>query len=138
MLSIRTSADMQRTLDTAVLDPPLRALLALRCDQLTAGTDLDLAELAHMIVVQHSDTLATVEAEAGLPVATNLVDGSRLGQRGFVPSFEWVARHGCWLEAVMILNDDGFALVLFAADCIHTDPQVLSLLRAGSADLKCR
>lgn len=133
MLSIRSSADLQRTLDTAALDPPLRTLLALRRDQLTAGTHLDLGEMAHFMVVQPGDTLPAVEAEAGLPMGTNLVDGTRLGERGFVPSFEWVARHGCWLEAVTVLNDDGFALVLFAADCIHTDPKVLSLLRAGSA-----
>lgn len=131
MLSIRTSADMQRALDTAMLDPPLRSLLALRRDQLTNGSDLELADMAHMIVVQPSDTLAAVEAEAGVPVATNLVDGKRLGDRGFVPSFEWVERHGLWLEAVMVLNDDGYALVLFAPNRIDVDPDLLLLLNRG-------
>lgn len=128
MISIRSSADLARVLDEALLDPPLRRLLALRRDQLTGGTDLDLAEAAHFIVVEPHEELVAIEAAAGLPIGSNLVDGKRLGEPGFVPSFDYVERHGQWIEAVTTLNDDGYSLVLFAAQRIDTDPSVLRLL----------
>ena len=131
MISIRSSADMARVLEEALLDPPLRRLLALRRDQLTQGTDLDLAEAAHFIVVEPHETLAGIEAAASLPIGSNLVDGKRLGETGFVPSFDYVERHGQWIEAVTTLNDDGYSLVLLAAQRIDTDPSVLRLLEHG-------
>lgn len=130
MISIRSSADLARAFEGA-LDPPLRRLLTLRRDQLIGDTDLDLSDIAHMIVVQRGDTLAAVEAEAGIPLATNLVDGSRYGEPGFTTSFEFVERHpGGWLEAVLILSDDGYGVALFVPDRIDTDPKLLLLLLA--------
>jgi hypothetical protein len=132
MISIRSSADLARVF-TGMLDPLLRSLLTARRDQWLDGADFDLGELVHVIIVQHGDTLAAVEAEAGVPIATNLVDGSRLGDPDFVTSFEWVERHAGWLEAVMILSDDGFGLALFVPDLIEIDPEITLLLRRCSA-----
>lgn len=133
MLSIRSSADMEAALGT-MLDPALRALLTERRDQLADDAGLDLAELAHIIVVRPGDTLAAVEAETGVPVGSNLVDGSRLGEPGFTPSFEYVERHpGGWWEGVMILSDDGFGIVLLVPDRIDVDPALPLLLRRGLA-----
>ncbi len=132
MLSIRNSADLARAF-TGMMDPVLRSLLTTRRDQWLDGADIDLSELVHVIIVQHGDTLAAVEAEAGVPIATNLVDGSRLGDPAFVTSFEWVQRHPGWLEAVMILSDDGFGIALFVPDLIEIDPAITLLLRRCSA-----
>jgi hypothetical protein len=110
MISIRSSADMARALAGA-LEPPLRRLLTLRRDQLMEHDDYDLGELAHFIVVQPGDALAGIEAEAGLPVDFS--------------SFEYVERRCGWLEAVLILSDDGFGLVLFVPDRIDVDPALL-------------
>lgn len=131
MLSIRNSADMDRAL-VSLLDPTLRRLLTLRRDQL-AEDGLDLDEIVHIIVVRPGDTLAAVEAEAGVAIATNLVDGSRLGDPEFEPLFEYVTRADGWLEAVMILSDDGFGLVLFVPDTIDIDPAISLLLRRCAA-----
>jgi hypothetical protein len=115
MISIRSSADMARALAGA-LDPPIRRLLTLRRDQLLEHKDYDLGELAHFIIVEPCDTLATVSAEAGLPIP--------------FPSFEYVKRHGGWLEAVLILSDDGFGVALFVPDRIDLDPALLVPLLA--------
>lgn len=131
MLSIRNSADMDRAL-VSLLDPALRRLLTLRRDQL-ADDGLDLDEIVHIIVVRPGDTLAEVEAEAGAAIATNLVDGKRLGDPEFEPLFEYVTRNDGWLEAVMILSDDGFGLVLFVPDTIDVDPAISLLLRRHAA-----
>jgi hypothetical protein len=131
MHSIRNNADMDRAL-VSLLDPALRRLLTLRRDQL-AEDGLDLDEIVHIIIVQSGDTLAEVEAEAGVAIATNLVDGSRLGDPEFEPLFETVTRKDGWLEAVMITSDSGFGLVLFVPDTIDVDPAISLLLRRHAA-----
>ncbi|MBB5698506.1 hypothetical protein [Sphingomonas yantingensis] len=116
MLLIRSSADMARALAFG-LEPLLHNLLAERRSQLLRdlpGTDL--SELAHFIVALPSDPIHLIEQVAGIPLATNLIDGSRLGEPDFTPSFEFVERHSGWIEAGLILNDDGFALVLLVPD----------------------
>lgn len=110
MISIRSSADMAKALAGA-LEPPLRQLLTLRRDRLTGYESYDLGELAHIIVAQPGDALATIEAEAGMPVDFS--------------SFEYVERRCGWLEAVLILSDDGFGVVLFVPDHIDMDPALL-------------
>lgn len=131
MLSIRNSAQMEAAL-ASVLDPALRALLTEQRDQLAGEGDL--ADLAHIIVAGPGDTLAAVEAEAGVPISRNLVDGSRLGEPDFTPSFEYVEQHpGGWFEAVLILSDDGFGIVLFVLDRVDVDPRLALLMRRGLA-----
>ncbi|MEA1084216.1 hypothetical protein SFC76_08070 [Sphingomonas sp. CD22] len=127
MISIRSWAAMAAALDT-LLDPDLRRLLTERRDQLL-DYGCELGDLAHIIVTQRGDTIAAVEAEAGVALASNLVTGDRLGSPDFEHSFEYVERHGCWLEAVMILSDDGFGIVLLVQDRVDTDPDLLALLR---------
>lgn len=128
MLSIQSSADMALALASPI-DTDLKRLLALRRDQLLACDGYDLGELVHLIVAEPFDTLAAIEGAAGVPLATNLVDGSKFGEPGFTANFEYVARHGEWFEAVMILSDDGFGIVLFVPDRSDIDPTVLGLVR---------
>ncbi|MCU6453932.1 hypothetical protein LPN01_07565 [Sphingomonas sp. A2-49] len=113
----------------SLLDPDLRRLLIERRDQLLGYDGYDLGELAHIIVAQNGDGLAAIEAEAGVPIATNLVTGDQLGQPDFEPCFEYVERHGGWLEAVLVLDDSGFGIVLLVPDRIDTDPALLGMLR---------
>ena len=118
MISIRNTADLARAFD-GPMEPHLRALLTLRRDQLLDGTEVDLSELVHIIVVQHSDRLADVEAEAGFPLT------------GDDAALEWVERHpGGWVEGAIITDDDGHAVSIFVPDCIRTDPALLLALLA--------
>lgn len=118
MISIRSSADMARAM-AGPLDPDLRRLLMLRRDQLLRDTDADLGEYVHFIVVRTGDTIATVQAEAGVPVGTD-------------NHYEWIERHGAWLEAVTITDDDGFAVVLLVPDRIGIDTALLFPLLANA------
>jgi hypothetical protein len=129
MKSIRSSADMAWAVASPI-DADLRRLLVLRRDQLLEHGGYDLGDLAHFIVVEPGDTISEVEGEAGVAIATNLVDGTRYGEPGFTANFEFVQRHdGGWLEAVTILSDDGFGVALLVRDCPETDPTLLALLR---------
>lgn len=115
---IDDDAAFSRALDSPI-DPRLRRLLEERRDQLLSDTggDYELGELARFIVVEPHDTIADIEAAAGYPVVTT-------------PAFEWVADHGNYFEAVTVLADDGFGVVLFVPDSEGVDPVLLSLLRS--------
>lgn len=128
MITIRCSADMVRALASPINDD-LKQLLATRRDQLEEHCD-DLGELAHFIVAEAGDTLPAIEGAAGVGLATNFVDGTLHGEPDFVDNFEFVQRHqGDWFEAVVILSDDGFGLVLLVPDQPSIDPALLSLVR---------
>ncbi|WP_294302476.1 hypothetical protein [uncultured Sphingomonas sp.] len=116
--------DNSELLDQA-LDPPdgtaISRLLAARAD---------LIDLATFVIVEAGDTLQDIETAAGVPIATNLVDGARFGDLDFVPSFEWVQDHGDLYEAPVILSDDGAGIVFIVPDCLGVDATLLALLRA--------
>lgn len=121
MLIIDSNAAMAAALD-GPLEPELRRLLTIRRDQLD-GYDLDLADMARIVVVAAGDSLTDVEAALQLPIATNLVDGSTIGTSNFTPSWEYAERHPSgWTEIVYILSDDGFGLVLMVPDVDGIDP----------------
>lgn len=128
MISIRSSADMARAL-ALPLDPDLLELLALRRDQLLEHDGYDLGELAHFLVAEPTDTVTAIEGVMGVPLATNLVDDSKYGEPGFTANFEYVERHGAWFEAVMVVSDDGFGIVLLVPDRPDIDPALLGLVR---------
>lgn len=129
MISIRSWAEMTRALASPI-DADLIRLLALRREQLLEQEGYDLGELAHFIVAEPGDALAAIEVAAGIPLATNMIDGSKQGEPGFTASFEYVERHsGAWFEAVTIVSDDGFGLVLLVPDRPDIDPALLGLVR---------
>ncbi len=126
MLSIRSNNDLADAISGHLLEPTARELLIQRQDQL-ADDDLDLSDIAHVIVVHPGDSLSAVEAEIGMSFSRD-PEGGQPGDRDFAPPFEFVERHGWWLEAVLILSDDGFGVVLLVPDRIDVDPALLSLL----------
>lgn len=116
MISIRDTATFDNVM-TESMPSDLRTLLLQRCDQITENGKYDLSELTHIIVIESGDTPKTVEDEAGMPVT----DGTL---------FEFVERHpGGWLEAVVILSDDGFGLAFFVPDSDAIDPELRSLFK---------
>lgn len=112
MISIRTFADLSRAIASPI-DAYLRRLLALRREQLT-----DLADFAHLIVVQPGDETSAIETEAGFPLTPN------------DHWFEWALEHpGGWIEAVATVGDD-FTVALFVPDAPGVSPELLALVRA--------
>ncbi len=120
MLIITDPDELAHALDVP-LPCNIKRLLALRAD---------LIDLATFVIVVPGDPIEAIEAGAGIPITTNLVDGSRFGAPGFMPSFEWVADHGGLFEAPFILTDDGAGVVLIVPDDEGVDHTLLSLLRA--------
>lgn len=115
MLTIQSSADMALALDS-LIDPSLKNLLMLRRDQLAEHIDYDLGALAHFIVAEPGDAIAEIEAAANYPLISE-------------PVPEYVVDHGDWFEAVTVLSDDGFGIVLLVPDRDGIDTTLLNLLR---------
>ena len=128
MRVIDTAAALARALDQP-LDPDLKRLLTTRRDQL-GGID----NTARFVIAHPGDSLASVEAALGFPIATNLVDGSVYPDPDFTPSWEHVRWHsGGWAEVVFILFDDGAAEVLLAQAGQGADPVLSGLLNDHAA-----
>ena len=110
----------------SALNPAIKALLAMRRDQLLSDTggDYDIGELANWIIVAPGDLLAAIETAAGYPIAPD-------------SPWEWVINHGGIMEAPIILSDDGFGAVLIVPDEQGVDSVLLKLLKrdAVPADL---
>ena len=129
MILIKSSADMTRAL-ASPLDADIIALLVQRRDHLQEEYGCDLGELAHFVIVEPGDSIATIEESVGLALVTNVVDGRRYGDSGFTDNFEFVEFHpGGWIEAVQILSDDGFGIVLFVPNRPDIDATLLGLMR---------
>lgn len=89
----------------------------------------ELIDLATFVIPAPGDSMADIEAVAGIPIATNFVDGAHYGEPDFVPSFEWVMDHGALYEIPYVLSDDGSGVVLIVPDCEGVDPVLLALAR---------
>ena len=112
------------------LDPQLRMLLLKRLDMLSEFSDFDLSELAHFVIVEPGDTLATIEAELGFSPFVNFVDGARYPDPAFTPNWEWLIDHGPWFEVVFAPSDSGFGINLLVPNRPDVDPMLLALLKA--------
>ena len=129
MFSIRDSQTMEFAL-SCPLDPQLRMLLLKRLDMLSEFSDFDLSELAHFVIVEPGDTLATIEKELGFSPFVNFVDGARYPDAAFTPSWEWLIDHGPWFELVFALSDSGFGINLLVPNRPDVDAMLLALLKA--------
>ena len=129
MISIRDSQTMEFAL-SCPLDPLLKQLLLKRLDMLSEFSDFDLSELAHFVIVEPGDTLATIEAELSFSPFVNFVDGARYPDPAFTPSWEWLIDHGKWFELVFALSDSGFGINLLVPNRPDVNPMLLALLKA--------
>jgi hypothetical protein len=118
MILIRTAEDMARAIDSP-LAPFLKARLQGHAERLAEYDDYVPEELALFVIVQAGDTLASLEQQTRLSLVHD-------GTLRFPP--ESLEREGEWLEAVMILSDDGFGLVLLVRPEAVTDPELSGLI----------
>ena len=121
---IKTALALERALASPI-DADLHRVLTLRRDQLGEN----FGDYAHFLIVGPGDRLDDVEAAAGFPIATNIVDGVAYGQPDFEPCWEWIERHpDGWFELVFVLDDE-LATVVLVPDDPATDPTLLQLCR---------
>ena len=120
MITIRTAEELARALSSPLDAIPHDRLVAHR-EHLLDYTDFAFEDLGLFMIVQLGDTLDAIETAS--PV--RLVRNSQ-----FALLLEYVEQHGTWLEALFILSDDGFGLVLFVQLAEAMDPSLLKACKA--------
>ncbi|MBB3858998.1 hypothetical protein GGQ88_000238 [Novosphingobium hassiacum] len=120
MILIRTAEALARALDSP-LDAVAKRRLRFHAERLAEYDDFAFEELAVFAVVQPGDALADIEVALGMQV---------LVERDFAMIPEIVERHWCWAEAIFILSDDGFGLVLLVPLCQDTDSALLTAIQS--------
>lgn len=132
MLSLKTRSSMEAALRSN-LNPAIRHLIRQRMEQLGGFTDNDLDGLVEFNIVEPGDTPSLIEAALGFSPLTNIIDGSRFGDDGFMPSFEWMLDHRSFFELVYILTDDGFGTIVIVPDDpgVEFDLHLLCLEHSG-------
>lgn len=108
-------------------DPSLAQLVARRIAEIQGGEPYDPEKHGELIVVEPGDTLASLEAETELPIATNPFDECRYPDPDFVPVAEALEEHATCYEMTFILTDDGNGTSLFIPKRPDIDRNLLSL-----------
>lgn len=93
------------------LDPRLQALLAERIGSLTE----ELVDFTEYLVVEPGDTEADIVRHIGLSPLIEPMDGSRYGEPGFRPHWNYLAAHHGWFELIFTFGST-FAYVVFVQD----------------------
>src|SRR5688572_27155337 len=124
MILIR-GADQIRRID----DPDVRRLVEQRFVEVCAGERYAPEIHGELILAQPGDTLASLEEQGGVALASSPVDELYFPDPDFVPFCEVIEEHpGCY-EMVFILSDDGFGVLIFVPNHPDIDRELLSLCR---------
>jgi hypothetical protein len=101
--------DQARRID----DPDVRRLVEQRYAEVCNGEPYDAEIHAEMIVVEPGDTLASLEGESGVPIASSPFDDSRFPDPDFVPVCEYLEEHSHCYEMMFLFSDDGAGINFF-------------------------
>lgn len=113
----------------AVADPFFRALIGLRFEALAEEGVAD-DGLAEYVLVEAGDTVAALEAAAGVCITSSPFSYARYGDADFRPCFEMLEEHlGHGFEMVHVLNDSGFAVTTLVPDAPGIDLELLRFCR---------
>ena len=112
----RTAEAFARLLATHP-DSELRTLLQVQADRLTDYDDYTFEELALIVVLVPPDALDAIDTALGW----SLLEGET-----FARPVELIAPHVRWIEAVTILDDTGFGLILYVPLDERTDRRLIT------------
>lgn len=113
----------------------VRSLLAQRFADLSQDEPYDPALHGFFVVVEAGDSLDDIERACGCKLLSKRYVPARFGDASFVPDWEFCefhagtdGEHGCF-EAVFILSDDGFGVVLVTPDVDEVNPALRTMCR---------
>ena len=104
--------------DTASVDQlgqvELQQLIRDRIAEITQGEAYNADTYGEFVIVEAGDTLPEIEAYLGREVIGN---------------FEWLVEWPCGFEAVFVLSDDGYGIVLLVPNSPDIDADLLAMCR---------
>ncbi|MBU2571019.1 MAG: hypothetical protein KJ725_13515 [Gammaproteobacteria bacterium] len=122
MIILRSPHDLQR-----VTSPALQLFLRQRFRAICEPEPYDPDEHGFFIVLEPGDTSENIESATGYAPMKSLFSDAHYGDPEFMPDFEYLEGHGEFFEAVYILNDGGFAVVLIVPKLQGIDEAILAL-----------
>jgi hypothetical protein len=127
MLHFYDRAGFARAL-TLDLDTNLHRLLAERIGTLTE----ELIDYTEYLVVQSGDTEADILRHIGLSPLIEPMEGTRYGELGFRPYWDWLEVHCGWFELIFTFGSD-FAYVVFVENREGVPHDLLTLCQVYAA-----
>ena len=109
-----------------IADPELCALVQKTIAALSEDYPYDPDVLGYFLIVQHGDTLATINAQIGFDILANKWTGIRFDQPGYTQSFEILDEHAGYYEMVFLIDDSGFGIDVFIPKAIDI-PELLAM-----------
>jgi len=103
--------DRQALLSAATMNLPAD-LHAILDRHIRVASEDDLLDLTHIVVVQEGDTEEAMKAELGFSPLVHPIDGTRFGEAGFQPYWDWLADCDRWFEMIVTIGNSGFAFVV--------------------------
>ncbi|WP_298812430.1 hypothetical protein [uncultured Sphingomonas sp.] len=110
---------------TLPLPPPMRAALVAEIALLTSG-EHDLTDWTDILLVEPGDDEAAVAAEAGFSPLVDPLSGTRHGQPGFEPGWDWLSRHDGYGRLVFTMGSTHATIIIVPDDA---DLALLALFR---------
>lgn len=111
----------------ALTNLPLRRLIQRRIEEISEYGPWDADELGPYVVVEPGDTDDDVQSATGFSILRSPYDGTRFGDPGFSPAFEFAESHGDQLfELVYIVSDGGYGHNIMIVNAPGVDPSLLA------------
>ena len=118
------SSSIQEALATQA---ELTRLITGYVERLSGYEGCELGQLVQFVVMARSETVLELEAALGFSVRVNRFTGCRYGDTEYLPSWEIIEAHRHWYEAVYVLGDDGFGIVIFVPK--DADAELIEMLQ---------
>ena len=99
---------------TGIISQEIQQLIHQRIAEITQGQPYDADIYGEFVIVEAGDTLPDIEAYLGREVVGN---------------FEWLVEWPCGFEAVFVLSDDGYGIVLLVPNSPDIDADLLAMCR---------
>lgn len=134
MIVLRDPAQLSAHYDrstTAILIASLSTLLHQRFQDMSGEEVYDLDCHGYIVITEPGDEVKALEEETGCPIFTDWFGDTHYPDDGsdFAPSIEYLDNTPLCYEMVIIINDGGFAVLLFVPKLTGIDAQLLSLCR---------
>jgi len=122
MIILRSPHDLQR-----VTTPALQVFLRQRFRAICEPEPYDPDEHGFFIVLESGDTSELIETATGYAPLKSLFCDAHYGDPEYMPDFEYLEDRGEFFEAVYIVNDGGFAVVLIVPKQPGIDEAILAM-----------
>jgi hypothetical protein len=117
---------------TAILITSLSTVLEQRFRDLSGDEPYDPEGHGYIVIAEPGDEVKALEEQTGCPIFSDWFGDSHYPDADFTPSFEYMDDCPLYYEMVFIINDGGFAVLVFVPKMTGIDADLLAMCRENS------